>query len=118
MLNTLGTVLIRAGEVTAQVDRAIRDVAARCGLRARSFTIPSGLFVRVGGDQRAAESSDDFAVAQGPAFRLDRFTPYTGACAGCGRRSCLPPKSSMSWAGSSVCCADTGQPPRSRDMCS
>ena len=86
MLCALGAGLIRAGEVTARVDRAIQDTAARRGLRARSFTIPAGLFVRVDGGETG--STDDFAVAKGPGFRLDQVHASTRYWTGFARRRC------------------------------
>lgn len=44
----LGGALLQAGEMTSAVEETLSDVAARYGVRADSFVVPTGLFVRVG----------------------------------------------------------------------
>ncbi|WP_327090039.1 threonine/serine exporter family protein [Nonomuraea sp. NBC_01738] len=48
LLCELGGLLVSAGAITADVEGAISDVAARYGVRARSFIVPTGVIVRVG----------------------------------------------------------------------
>ncbi|MFE1546424.1 threonine/serine exporter ThrE family protein [Streptomyces sp. NPDC058718] len=72
LLCELGSELLRAGERTAEVERALHDVAARYGMRARSFVVPTGLFVRVGGGPDGRGGELDFAPVEGPDLRLDQ----------------------------------------------
>lgn len=88
MLCALGAFLIRAGEVSARVDRAVEDAAARRGLRARSFSIPTGLFVRLDGATPGA--AVDFATADGGPLRLDQVSALYALLERL-RASALPP---------------------------
>ncbi|MFJ5074299.1 threonine/serine exporter ThrE family protein [Streptomyces sp. NPDC088553] len=72
LLCELGAELLRAGEQTAEVESALHDVAARYGMRVRSFVVPTGLFVRVGGGPDGRGGELDFAPVEGPALRLDQ----------------------------------------------
>ncbi|MFJ7955474.1 threonine/serine exporter ThrE family protein [Streptomyces sp. NPDC096319] len=72
LLCELGAELLRAGERTAEVERVLHDVAARYGMRMRSFVVPTGLFVRVGGGPDGRGGEMDFAPVDGPALRLDQ----------------------------------------------
>ncbi|MFI6324427.1 threonine/serine exporter ThrE family protein [Nonomuraea sp. NPDC050556] len=69
LLCELGSALLQAGETTEQVTDTLRDVAARYGVRARSFVVPTGLFVRVGdwGDEVV-----DFLPVDNAQLRLDQ----------------------------------------------
>ncbi|MFJ9824955.1 threonine/serine exporter family protein [Streptomyces sp. NPDC101160] len=72
LLCELGSELLRAGERTVEVERVIHDVAARYGMRARSFVVPTGLFVRVGGGPDGRGGELDFTPVEGPDLRLDQ----------------------------------------------
>ncbi|KQX46205.1 MULTISPECIES: threonine/serine exporter family protein [unclassified Streptomyces] len=72
LLCELGAELLRAGEQTAEVERVLNDVAARYGMRVRSFVVPTGLFVRVGGGPDGRGGELDFAPVDGPDLRLDQ----------------------------------------------
>ncbi|MFI8519862.1 threonine/serine exporter family protein [Streptomyces sp. NPDC085481] len=72
LLCELGSELLRAGERTAEVEHVIHDVAARYGMRARCFVVPTGLFVRVGGGPDGRGGELDFAPVEGPVLRLDQ----------------------------------------------
>lgn len=72
LLCELGSELLRAGERTAEVEAVIHDVAARYGMRARCFVVPTGLFVRVGGGPDGRGGELDFAPVEGPDLRLDQ----------------------------------------------
>ncbi|MER5965318.1 threonine/serine exporter family protein [Streptomyces sp. NPDC002057] len=72
LLCELGAELLRAGEQTAEVERVLHDVAARYGMRVRSFVVPTGLFVRVGGGPDGRGGELDFAPVEGPDLRLDQ----------------------------------------------
>ncbi|MEU9706124.1 threonine/serine exporter family protein [Streptomyces sp. NPDC047981] len=72
LLCELGSELLRAGERTAEVERVLRDISARYGMRARCFVVPTGLFVRVGGGPDGRGGELDFAPVEGPALRLDQ----------------------------------------------
>jgi uncharacterized membrane protein YjjP (DUF1212 family) len=72
LLCELGVELLRAGEQTTQVQTELRDVAARYGMRARAFVVPTGLFVRVDRLAAGAEGELDFAPVAGPGLRLDQ----------------------------------------------
>ncbi|MCX5395142.1 threonine/serine exporter ThrE family protein [Streptomyces sp. NBC_00094] len=72
LLCELGSELLRAGERTAEVERVLHDVAARYGMRVRSFVVPTGLFVRVGGGPDGRGGELDFAPVEGPDLRLDQ----------------------------------------------
>ncbi|MGW1118138.1 threonine/serine ThrE exporter family protein [Streptomyces tanashiensis] len=72
LLCELGAELLRAGERTAEVERVLHDVAARYGMRVRSFVVPTGLFVRVGGGPDGRGGELDFSPVEGPALRLDQ----------------------------------------------
>ncbi|MGW6396097.1 threonine/serine ThrE exporter family protein [Streptomyces sp. NPDC055103] len=72
LLCELGSDLLRAGERTAEVEGALHDVAARYGMRARSFVVPTGLFVRVGGGVDGRGGELDFAPVEGSDLRLDQ----------------------------------------------
>lgn len=72
VLCELGAELLRAGEQTSEVERLLADVAARYGMRVRSFVVPTGLFVRVGGGPDGRGGELDFAPVEGPDLRLDQ----------------------------------------------
>ncbi|MFF9838902.1 threonine/serine exporter family protein [Streptomyces sp. NPDC013740] len=72
LLCELGSELLRAGERTAEVEAVVHDVAARYGMRARCFVVPTGLFVRVGGGPDGRGGELDFAPVEGPDLRLDQ----------------------------------------------
>ncbi|MFB6839108.1 threonine/serine exporter ThrE family protein [Streptomyces sp. NPDC056361] len=72
LLCELGAYLLRAGERTAEVEGTLHDVAARYGMRVRSFVVPTGLFVRVGGGPDGRGGELDFAPVEGPDLRLDQ----------------------------------------------
>ncbi|MFB7590137.1 threonine/serine exporter ThrE family protein [Streptomyces sp. NPDC056169] len=72
LLCELGSELLRAGQRTAEVEQSLHDVAARYGMRARSFVVPTGLFVRVGGGPDGRGGELDFAPVEGPDLRLDQ----------------------------------------------
>ncbi|MCX5230973.1 threonine/serine exporter family protein [Streptomyces sp. NBC_00233] len=54
------------------MERALHDVAARYGMRVRSFVVPTGLFVRVGGGPDGRGGELDFAPVEGPDPPLDQ----------------------------------------------
>ncbi|MEV7282500.1 threonine/serine exporter family protein [Streptomyces sp. NPDC093111] len=72
LLCAIGSELLRAGERTAEVEAVVHDVAARYGMRARCFIVPTGLFVRVGGGPDGRGGELDFAPVEGPDLRLDQ----------------------------------------------
>ncbi|MEV6330028.1 threonine/serine exporter family protein [Streptomyces sp. NPDC051909] len=72
LLCELGSELLRAGERTAEVELILHDVAARYGMRARCFVVPTGLFVRVGGGPDGRGGELDFSPVEGPDLRLDQ----------------------------------------------
>ncbi|WP_223184064.1 threonine/serine exporter ThrE family protein [Streptomyces sp. CBMA291] len=72
LLCELGAELLQAGEQTSEVERLLTDVAARYGMRVRSFVVPTGLFVRVGGGPDGRGGELDFAPVDGPDLRLDQ----------------------------------------------
>ncbi|MEU8618975.1 threonine/serine exporter family protein [Streptomyces sp. NPDC048623] len=72
LLCELGSELLRAGERTVEVERILHDVAARYGMRARCFVVPTGLFVRVGGGPDGRGGELDFSPVEGPDLRLDQ----------------------------------------------
>jgi uncharacterized membrane protein YjjP (DUF1212 family) len=76
MLSLLGSFLIRAGEVTTRVNRGVEEAAARRGLKAQSFSVPGGLFVRV--DGAAPGAAVDFATANAAPLRLDQVDALYG----------------------------------------
>src|SRR4051794_25262611 len=47
LLSRLGAEILRSGENTVDTEKQIVDIAARYGVHARSFALPSGIFVRV-----------------------------------------------------------------------
>ncbi|MER5202681.1 hypothetical protein [Streptomyces sp. NPDC002825] len=83
----LGAALLRAGERTAEVERVLHDVAARYGMRVRSFVVPTGLFVRVGGPTGGAASwtSPRSRALTSGSTRSRRCSRWSS---GCGRRRC------------------------------
>ena len=70
MLCEVGVMLIRAGEISDEIQLKLRDIGARYGLAVRSFVVPTGLFVRVGGHQIEAM---DFLGVQNPILTLDQI---------------------------------------------
>ncbi|MFD7324393.1 threonine/serine exporter family protein [Streptomyces sp. NPDC059875] len=72
LLCELGSELLRAGERTAEVELTLRDIAARYGMRAGCFVVPTGLFVRVGGGPDGRGGELDFTPVEGPDLRLDQ----------------------------------------------
>ncbi|MFI6478875.1 threonine/serine exporter ThrE family protein [Nonomuraea sp. NPDC050663] len=69
LLCRLGGALLQGGELTSEVMATLGDVAARYGVRARCFVVPTGLFVRVGEGDTAAM---DFVPVTGDQLRLDQ----------------------------------------------
>ncbi|MFG2824983.1 threonine/serine exporter ThrE family protein [Kitasatospora sp. NPDC048365] len=72
LLCAVGVEMLRAGTRTEAVAADLGDIAARYGTRARSFVVPTGLFVRVGTDPDGAGAELDFAPVSGPDLRLDQ----------------------------------------------
>ena len=73
LLCEVGVEMLRAGIRTEQAEAGLRDVAARYGVPARCFIVPTGLFVRVGGGRRGSEGELDFAPVDGGDLRLDQI---------------------------------------------
>jgi uncharacterized membrane protein YjjP (DUF1212 family) len=65
----LGGALLAGGEVSAAIGRTIADVGSALGVHARSFTVPTGLLVRV--DVAGHPAAVDFAAAAAR-LRLDQ----------------------------------------------
>jgi uncharacterized membrane protein YjjP (DUF1212 family)/uncharacterized membrane protein YjjB (DUF3815 family) len=65
----LGGALLGAGEVSAAIGRTIAEVGSGLGVDARSFTVPTGLFVRV--DVAGKPAAVDFGAAAAR-LRLDQ----------------------------------------------
>ncbi|WP_460724483.1 threonine/serine exporter family protein [Nocardia heshunensis] len=72
LLSEFGAELLRAGKRTASVEVDLSEVAACYGMRARSFIVPTGLFVRVDQHSSEADGELDFALVNGPDLRLDQ----------------------------------------------
>ncbi|MER5864936.1 threonine/serine exporter family protein [Kitasatospora sp. NPDC002040] len=72
LLCAVGVELLRSGARTADVELELRDLAARYGVRARSFVVPTGLFVRAGTGPDGVGGELDFAPVTGPDLRLDQ----------------------------------------------
>lgn len=72
VLCAVGGEMLRAGMRTTEVEDNIRDIATRYGVRARCFTVPTGLFVRAGGGADGTGGELDFAPVSGPELRLDQ----------------------------------------------
>ncbi|MFE0104910.1 threonine/serine exporter ThrE family protein [Streptomyces sp. NPDC059009] len=71
-LSTVGMDLVRAAERTAQIESTIKDIAARYGVAARCFAVPTGVFVRVAHGPGSTAGIVDFAPVEGPDLRLDQ----------------------------------------------
>ncbi|QHF98041.1 MULTISPECIES: threonine/serine ThrE exporter family protein [unclassified Streptomyces] len=72
LLCAVGAEMLRAGMRTTDVEDRIREIAVRYGVRARSFIVPTGLFVRAGGGPDGTGGELDFAPVSGPTMRLDQ----------------------------------------------
>lgn len=72
MLCELGAELLRAGKRTASVESDLGEIAACYGMLARSFVVPTGLFVRVEQLDAEADGEPDFALLTGGDLRLDQ----------------------------------------------
>ncbi|MFE4635893.1 threonine/serine exporter ThrE family protein [Streptomyces sp. NPDC056773] len=72
MLCELGVELLRAGKRTASVESDLGEIAACYGMLARSFVVPTGLFVRVEQLDAEADGELDFALLTGGDLRLDQ----------------------------------------------
>ncbi|MEY9877031.1 hypothetical protein ABH931_006553 [Streptacidiphilus sp. MAP12-33] len=81
LLCSVGVELLRAGGRTADVAGELRDIAARYGMQARSFVVPTGLFVRVGAGPQGVGGELDFAPVDGPDLRLDQVEALLGLTA-------------------------------------
>ncbi|MFD5142252.1 threonine/serine exporter ThrE family protein [Streptomyces sp. NPDC058401] len=68
----LGVELLRAGKRTESVETDLAEVAACYGMLARSFVVPTGVFVRVEGLSPQAVGELDFVLLKGGDLRLDQ----------------------------------------------
>ncbi|MFZ3495972.1 threonine/serine exporter family protein [Streptomyces sp. 5.8] len=72
LLSELGAESLRAGKRTSTVEDELGEIAACYGMRARSFVVPTGLFVRVDPVSSPVDGELDFALVHGPDLRLDQ----------------------------------------------
>ena len=66
----IGVMLTRAAEFSEEIQFKLRDMGAQHGFAVRSFVIPTGVFVRVGGRESQIM---DFLSVSGPDLGLDQI---------------------------------------------
>jgi len=72
LLSTLGAEILRSGANTRDVETQIVDIAARYGVDARCFALPTGIFVRVEAVVGDAGSELDFAPVGTAGMQLNQ----------------------------------------------
>ncbi|NUP49129.1 MAG: threonine/serine exporter family protein [Catenulispora sp.] len=72
LLSKLGAEILRSGENTGDTEKQIVDIAARYGVRARCFALPSGIFVRVETVSGDPGSELDFAPVSDGGMQLNQ----------------------------------------------